>query len=237
MTQRLTDRRILLTGVSRGIGLETAKVFLREGADVLGVARDEARLEQASRELEGLGAGRFQPLCVELGAPGFEDTLRAAVEKKWGALDVLFNNAGVMLCHEPGILSEPVGILERSFDVNLYAPLRLARALLPLLEAGTEPRIVNVSSGAGTLDGLWEPGIAAYRLSKWALNGLTMLEAAELRGRIAVNALDPGWVRTDLGGPRAPGHPSQSAEAALQLLLTDVSETGKLYKDGKVISY
>lgn len=237
MTRSLTDRRIVLTGVSRGIGLETAKVFLREGADVLGLARDEARLTAAQRELEGLGSGRFQALCVDLGAPGFEDTVKAAVEKKWGALDVLFNNAGVMLCHDPGILSEPVGILESSLDVNLYAPLRLARALLPLLEAGKEPRIVNVSSGAGTLDGLWEPGIAAYRLSKWALNGLTMLQAAELRGRVSVNALDPGWVKTDLGGPKAPGHPSESAEAALKILLVDFAETGKLYKDGKVISY
>lgn len=237
MTERLKDRRIVLTGASRGVGLETARLFLQEGAEVLGVARDAARLEQATRQLSELAPGRFHPLCVELGSPGFENTIAEAVRERWGALDVLFNNAGVMLCHEPGILGEPAGILEQSLQVNLLAPLALSRALLPLLELGREPRIVNVGSGAGTLAGMWEPGIASYRLSKWALHGLTLLQAAELEGRVAVNAFDPGWVKTDLGGPRAPGHPSESAQGALALLLVDWKETGKFYKDGNVIPF
>lgn len=237
MTQRLANRRILLTGVSRGVGLETARGLLREGADVLGVARDAARLEQAGRELTELAPGRFEGLCVELGAPGFDERVAAAVQQRWGALDVLLNNAGVMLSHEPGILGEAPDVVRQTMEVNLFAPLTLARTLLPLLEAGNEPRIVNVSSGAGTLEGIWEPGIASYRLSKWSLNGLTMLQAAELKGRVSVNALDPGWVRTDLGGPKAPGHPSESAQAALRALLVPFEVTGKLFKDGDVIPY
>ncbi len=74
-------------------------------------------------------------------------------------------------------------------------PFRLTRALLPLLEKGHEPRVINVSSVAGSLDAMVEPDIAAYRLSKWALNGLTMLRATELAGRVSVNAFDPGWVK------------------------------------------
>ena len=219
MTQRLANRRILLTGVSRGVGLETARVLLREGADVLGVARDAARLEQAGRELTELAPGRFEGLCVELGAPGFDERVAAAVQQRWGALDVLLNNAGVMLSHEPGILGEAPDVVRQTMEVNLFAPLTLARTLLPLLEAGNEPRI------------------ASYRLSKWSLNGLTMLQAAELKGRVSVNALDPGWVRTDLGGPKAPGHPSESAQAALRALLVPFEVTGKLFKDGDVIPY
>lgn len=237
MTERLIDRRILLTGVSRGVGFETAKLFLAEGASVLGVARDPERLERASRELEKIAPGRFRSLCVRLGAPGFEEVIREAVQAQWGALDVLFNNAGVMLSHDPGIHGEAPGVLEESLEVNLLAPFRLTRALLPLLEKGHEPRVVHVTSGAGTLDALWEPGIAAYRLSKWALNGLTVLQAAELRGKIAVNALDPGWVKTDLGGEKAPGHPRESAAAALRMLELGFSETGKLYKNGAVIPF
>ncbi len=237
MTQRLNNRRILLTGVSRGVGFETAKLFLAEGASVIGVARDAARLEQASRELEKISPGRYHALCVRLGAPGFEEQIKAAILAQWDGLDVLFNNAGVMLCHEPGISGEPAGVLEDSLEVNLLAPFRLTRALLPLLAKGHEPRVVHVTSGAGTLDALWEPGIAAYRLSKWALNGLTVLQAAELKGKIAVNALDPGWVKTDLGGEKAPGHPRESAQGALKMLELPFADTGKLYKDGAVIPF
>ena len=219
------------------MGLETARAFLREGAEVLGIARDAERLGRVSRELAELAPGRFESLCVELGEPGFDERIAAAVKQRWGALDVLFNNAGVMLAHEPGILHEPLDAVRQTMEVNVFAPLTLARTLLPLLEAGREPRIVNVSSGAGTIEGIWEPGIASYRLSKWSLNGLTMLQAAELKGRVSVNALDPGWVRTDLGGPKAPGHPSESAQAAIQILLVAFEVTGKFFKDGNVIPY
>lgn len=238
MTERLSQRRILLTGVSRGIGLESARVLLREGADLLGVARNPDRLDTAARELERLAPGRFQPLCLNLEEPGAGAQLVAAVQDKWGALDVLINNAGIQKCFEPGgITSEPVGALEETLEFNLLMPYRVTRALIPLLEKGKEPRVVHVSSDAGTLEGLRNPGIGAYRLSKWALNGLTMLQAHELEGRIAVNALDPGWVKTDLGGPLAPGHPTESAASLLQMLLADFSVTGKLFRDGRITSY
>jgi NAD(P)-dependent dehydrogenase (short-subunit alcohol dehydrogenase family) len=117
------------------------------------------------------------------------------------------------------------------------APFRLTQALLPLLRKGREPRVVHVSSGAGTFAALGEPKILSYRLSKWALNGLTQIQAAELRGQVAVNALDPGWVKTDLGGPRAPGTVEDSARAGLALLLEPFATTGKLFKDGKEIPF
>ncbi len=74
-------------------------------------------------------------------------------------------------------------------------------------------------------------------MSKWALNGLTQVQAAELRGQIAVNAFDPGWVKTDLGGPRAPGTPEESARGGLALLLEPFATTGKFFKDGREIPY
>jgi NAD(P)-dependent dehydrogenase (short-subunit alcohol dehydrogenase family) len=79
--------------------------------------------------------------------------------------------------------------------------------------------------------------IPSYRLSKFALNGFTLLLAAELAGKVAVNAFDPGWVKTDLGGPKAPGSPTESARGALALVTLPLSETGKFWKDGAEISF
>jgi len=105
------------------------------------------------------------------------------------------------------------------------------------LRRGREPRIVHVTSGAGTMHGLEEAGIASYRLSKWALNGLVRLQARQLAGQVAVNGLDPGWVKTIIGGPRAPGVPDDSARAALALLREPFTTTGQLFKDGHRIDY
>ena len=234
----LRGRRILLTGVSRGVGLSTARLFLAEGGEVLGVARDEARLRGVRAELAiGEAAGRFDTLALDVAAEAAPARVAERVTARWGALDVLWNNAGVMLSEAPTFAEEPPGALESTLAVNLLAPFRLAQALLPLLGRGREPRIVHVSSGAGTFAALGEPKILSYRVSKWALNGLTQIQAAELRGRIAVNAFDPGWVKTDLGGPRAPGTVEESARGGLALLLEPFATTGKLFKDGREVPF
>jgi NAD(P)-dependent dehydrogenase (short-subunit alcohol dehydrogenase family) len=239
MSQRLQGRRILLTGISRGIGLSIARRFLPEGAEIIGVSRDPERLACAARELEPLASGRLTTLAVDLEARGAEEPIARAVAERWGALDVLFNNAAVMLDPEGsrGLLAEPPGILERSLDINLWSPFRLTRALLGALERGREPRVIHTSSGAGSFAAMGATDIASYRLSKWALNGLTLLMAAELNGKIAVNAFDPGWVKTDMGGPHAPGSPEESGEGALALVTAPFAETGKFWKDGREIPY
>jgi NAD(P)-dependent dehydrogenase (short-subunit alcohol dehydrogenase family) len=235
---KLTGRRIFLTGVSRGVGLATARLFLAEGADVIGVARDEARLRGVRAELAvGAAADRFDTLALDVAADGAAARAAERVGVRWGALDVLWNNAGVMLSEAPTFAEEPRGAMESTLAVNLVGPFRLTQAMLPLLRKGHEPRIVHVSSGAGTLAALGLPNILSYRLSKWALNGLTQIQSAELRGQIAVNALDPGWVKTDLGGPRAPGTVEESARGGLALLLEPFSTTGKFFKDGTEIPY
>ncbi|MBV9946395.1 MAG: SDR family NAD(P)-dependent oxidoreductase [Myxococcales bacterium] len=235
MTKRLEGRRVLLTGVSRGVGLETAKRFLTEGARVLGVARDKARLARGAEVLGRLGD--FVPEAADLTDPGAAPRIADAVQKRWGALDVLLNNAAILVDTGKSFETEPAGTFESTLEANLVAPFRLTSALLPLLRRGSEPRIIHVGSGAGTFEGVRQQGIASYRLSKWALNGLTILQATQLKGEIAVNAFDPGWVKTDLGGPNAPGDPKDSAEGALAVATLAFEVTGKFWKDGREIPY
>ncbi len=237
MPDQFKDVRIVLTGASRGVGYATARVLLAEGANLLGIARDEERLAGAAEQLAEIGPGTFSSLCIDLAAPDAPNLVAAHVEQLWGALDIAIHNAGVMLHHEGGLMGEPDGILESSLDINLLSPFRLSRALLPLLKKGREPRIINVGSGAGTMFGLTEPGIAAYRLSKWAVNGMTMLQAQELEGVVSVNAFDPGWVRTDLGGPQAPGTAAEAAEGLRKTLLLPWDQSGHFYKDGEAIDW
>lgn len=231
----LRNRRILLTGVSRGVGLASARLLLREGARVVGVARDRARLENVREELAGLG--EYRGICADLASEAAAETLRKEVAFIFDGLDVIVHNAGVMLSHEPELSAEPEGKLEETLAINLLAPFRVTRALLPLLLQGNEPRVINVSSGAGTLSGIMEPKIASYRLSKWALNGLTMLQAKEWAGKISVVAFDPGWVRTDLGGPNAPGVPEESAAGLLKTILLPPEVSGHFVKDGELLSF
>jgi NAD(P)-dependent dehydrogenase (short-subunit alcohol dehydrogenase family) len=237
MARELEGRRIVITGVSRGIGYETAKLFLGEGARVFGVGKDPARLMRAAVELTP--RGDFAATTADLCDPEAPAKIAKAVEEHWGALDVLFNNAAILI--NPGeprsFEDEPAGALEQSLDANLVAPYRLTMALLPLLRKGREPRIVHVGSGAGTAEGVRMSGIASYRLSKWALNGLTILQATHLAGQIAVNAFDPGWVKTDLGGPNAPGTPAESAQGALAVATLPFEATGRFWKDGKEIAF
>lgn len=233
----LAGRRILITGVSRGVGFETARLFLAEGAEVFGVARDAGRLERARRELDPSGA-RLRVLAAELTAEGAPARVAAAVKDRWGALDVLFNNAAVQIDGATrGISAASEEVFRDSLAINLVVPYRLCRELLPLLLLGREPRLVNVSSGAGNFESMRQTDIPTYRLSKFALNGLTLLLAGELAGKVSVNAFDPGWVKTDLGGPNAPGTPDESARGALALVTMPFEVTGKFWKDGAEIPF
>lgn len=233
----LLGRRVVITGISRGIGFETARLFLAEGAEIVGTARDAARLESARRALDPDGL-QLSIVAADLLDVGAASRISAAVEQRWGALDVLFSNAGVQVDGAArGFVDGTSAAFEQSLAVNLVAPYRLALALVPALERGIEPRIVNVSSGAGNFASMQSSGIASYRLSKFALNGFTLLLARELQGKVAVNAFDPGWVKTDLGGSQAPGEPTESARGALALVTLPFAETGKFWKDGREIPF
>jgi NAD(P)-dependent dehydrogenase (short-subunit alcohol dehydrogenase family) len=227
----LAGRRVVITGASRGVGFETAKRFLAEGAEVIGVARNRANLARAARAFKHHGKA-FQPLRADTGKPGDAAKVAAAVKRRWGALDLLLNNAAVNPGHAT-LAKERDAEIEDTLRINVLGPHRLTRALLPLLLKGRHPRVINVSSGAGNEHSVSTgTTMSAYRLSKWCLNGLTRLWASELKGKVSVVAMDPGWVKTDMGGPAAPDSPTLSAQRALEIALLPASVTGT-YQSGK----
>jgi NAD(P)-dependent dehydrogenase (short-subunit alcohol dehydrogenase family) len=195
--------RVLVTGASRGIGLEYARQWLASGARVFGLARDP----EESDELQALASG-YPDGLVPVRCDVAEDDSVAAARRRVGeetdGLEILINNAALGGFHE-GLESLDMGRVGRMFEVNAIGPLRVTRAFLDLLRAGERPRrIVNMTSLMGSIDDNRSGDAYAYRLSKSALNMATKSMAVDLAadGIVAV-ALHPGWVRTDMGGPNA----------------------------------
>lgn len=229
---RLIGRRIVLTGASRGIGRETVRLFSAEGAEIIGVARDAEKLAALASEFP-----TFEWLAGDVTDRGLGARVAAAVSKRWGALDLLINNAAIQE-YNAGFHDEPLDALERSLTTNVLSVHWLTHALLPLLKQGSEPRIINVSSGAGKLAAVREePSMPAYRLSKLLLNGLSLSYAGDLTGQVAVNSLDPGWLKTDLGGPQAPGEPADGAVRLLELATKPFSATGGFWYGAEPIDF
>jgi NAD(P)-dependent dehydrogenase (short-subunit alcohol dehydrogenase family) len=227
---------VVVTGGNRGIGLEICRQLAARGAQVVLTARKRAAGDAAVKKLAA------QKLAVAFHLLDVTDgngivALRDFLQDTYGGLDVLINNAGIIAKAEPPALTVELATIRDTLETNALGPLHLAQTLLPLLKRGTSPRIVNMSSGMGALadnDG----GYAAYRISKTALNAVTAILAAELRGTIAVNAVCPGWVKTDMGGPHAERDVADGADTAVWLALDAPAKlTGKFVRDRKVIPW
>jgi NAD(P)-dependent dehydrogenase (short-subunit alcohol dehydrogenase family) len=227
---------IVVTGGNRGIGLEICRQLAQRGAQVVLTARNAAAGEQAARKLTTPQAAvPFQPLDV-VDAESVA-RLREFLERTYGRLDVLINNAGIMTAEEASGLEVTLPTVRATLETNTLAPLHLAQALAPLLKRSRAGRIVNVSSGMGALTDMGG-GHAAYRISKAALNAVTGILAAELRGAVAVNSMCPGWVRTDMGGANAQRDVAQGADTAVWLALDAPQDlTGKFLRDRKILEW
>jgi NAD(P)-dependent dehydrogenase (short-subunit alcohol dehydrogenase family) len=231
----LKGKRIVLTGASRGVGYHSTRLLLVAGAEVFGTARDEARLKKAADGFQSLG--KFTPFVADWADPEAPKRVADAVAKRFGAVDVLINNAAVQMW-KPGFQVEGLKAFHEHFRINVAAQHELIVHLLPLIKAGVEPRIVNVSSGAGKLDVLRESADGAtYKFTKFALNGLTLLWAQELKGKVSVNAFDPGWLKTDLGGPNAPGEPEDGGRRIMEYLSLPWELTGRFFHGKEEITF
>jgi NAD(P)-dependent dehydrogenase (short-subunit alcohol dehydrogenase family) len=230
-----SGRTVLVSGGNRGLGLEVCRQLARLGHRVLLGARDPARGERAARELRV--RDRLDVAVVPLDVADPESVARAARDHA-GRIDILVNNAGVALDAGRRPLELDEAVLRATLEVNLLGAFRLCQAFLPGMAARGWGRVVNVSSGMGQLADMGG-GSLAYRVSKTALNALTRVLAHEVDGaRVKVNAVCPGWVRTDMGGPGARRSVAQGAETIVWLAtLPADGPTGGLFRDRRPIPW
>ena len=209
------NKVILITGSNKGIGYEIAKQCGKLGFHVIISGRDKNRLESA---LEKLLKEKIDVESLLLDVSNQESIEKAALQFASGKfkIDVLVNNAGVMIKGDHSLLEADENILSESINTNSLGPLKVIKAFLPFMQS--PGRIIMISSGGAVLNGNvagWSP---AYCVSKTLLNAITKQLASELENKnISVNAVCPGWVRTDLGGAGATRSVEKGAETSVWL--------------------
>ncbi|MEO7030043.1 MAG: SDR family oxidoreductase [Acidobacteriaceae bacterium] len=248
-TEKAAAKKVaLITGGNKGIGLETGRQLGKLGHAVLLGARDVPKGEAAAKQLRADG---IDARAVKLDVTRADDIAAVVrtIESKFGKLDVLVNNAGVM--QEKGWTQNVTSAtdpekLRATFEANFFAVVALTQALLPMLRKADAARIVNVSSILGSVSLQATPGsptygtkLLAYNASKAALNMFTIHLAHELRGtKIKVNSAHPGWVKTDLGGSAAPMDAADGAKTEVQLAtLPEDGPTGGFFHLGEAIAW
>ncbi|MGA9228283.1 MAG: SDR family oxidoreductase, partial [Mesobacillus sp.] len=227
----------LITGGNRGIGYELGKQLAEKDYQVILCSRNADKGQEAASSLKNLG---YDVSVVELDVDDTNSIQKAVeyVQQTYGRLDVLINNAGVYLDEEIKMTEEDPTILEKTLRTNLLGPFHLIRSLLPLMKEHNYGRIINISSGYGQMAEMDQTGPGSYKLSKLALNGLTRLLAAEVSGNIKINAVCPGWVRTDMGGPHAPRSIEEAAKSILWLAELDQDgPNGEFFRNGLQINW
>lgn len=234
----MSPRIAVVTGGNRGIGFEICGQLARRGVNVVLTARDEAKGLEATARLQAQGLNVvFHPLDVTAAAA--VRRLARYLQTTHGRCDILVNNAGI-LADKPGsrILDADPDVFRRTMETNVYGPLMLVQALVPLMRRHRYGRVVNLSSGLGQLEDMGD-GTPAYRMSKAALNALTRMVATATEGSgILVNSMCPGWVRTDMGGPHASRGVEKGAETAVWLAtLPEDGPTGGFFRDKRAIAW
>ena len=222
----------LVTGGNRGLGFETCRQLAELDLTVILVARSLNKGERASKQLsdKGLDVVFYQ---LDVSNQNHIHNLAERVEQQFGRLDVLVNNAAILYDTWQHAINADLEVVNQAIITNLFGPWRLSQIFIPIMKRNKYGRIVNVSSGAGSLHYM-DSGTPAYSVSKAALNVLTRILAAELRGTgILVNSVDPGWVATDMGGRG--GRPVEDGAKGIvwASTLQDNGPTGGFFFDAK----
>lgn len=221
----------LVTGGNRGIGREVCRQLAVRGHTVILTARSA---EAATGVANQIGA---DPLQLDVTDPGSVAAAARQVDARYGRLDVLVNNAAVCYDTWQRAATADLAVVREAAETNLYGPWLMTQQFLPLLRRSEHPRIVNVSSEAGSFAGMGG-GTPAYTASKAALNALTVMLAADLRAdAILVNAICPGWVATDMGGPGGRPVADGAASVVWGAVLPDSGPTGGFFRDGRPLRW
>lgn len=226
------SKKILVTGSNRGIGLEICKQLGALGHHIIFTARNTKKGLESESDLRQFDIEFFQLDVEEFASM---ETFVHALSRHTDTIDVLINNAGVLLDSGHHLRDMPMEIIDRTMNINFRGPLQLTKMLLPFLKNSQDPRVINISSGMGALNTIGG-GNAAYRMSKTALNAFTAVLAVEEPG-IKVNSMCPGWVKTDMGGANASRTVEKGAETAVWLATASDIPSGKFLRDKKVIEW
>jgi NAD(P)-dependent dehydrogenase (short-subunit alcohol dehydrogenase family) len=226
----------LITGANKGIGREVARQLAGNGFHVFVGARSRESGRKAADEIAKQGG---EATFLEIDVSDDNSVTAAAREfaKTADHLDVLVNNAGIIVDGDDAILKISDELLRKTLETNTLGALRVTRAFVPLLAKSKGPRVINVSSGGGQLTGGADGWSPAYCISKTALNGVTSQLAAALP-KFALNSVCPGWVRTDMGGRGATRSVEEGADTIVWLASeAPLNVTGKFLRDRKEIPW
>lgn len=239
-----------ITGGNRGIGLQTAKDLAKLGIHVVIGSRDAAKGAEAANTIRSESAGSVESIRFDVTNPQDHKAAYDHFDKKFGRLDILINNAGVLLEERPGGPNQTSkvspDILRKTFEANFFSPVALTQTLLPLIRKSPAGRIVNLTSILGSLalqanpkSPIYEAKHLAYDSSKAAINMFTIDLAHELRNTpIKVNSAHPGWVKTDMGGDSAPMEIADGSKTSVQLAtLASDGPTGGFFHMGEPLPW
>jgi len=226
----------LVTGANKGIGREVARQLAAKGFHVFIGARNRSAGRKAADEIAKKG-GKTAFLEIDVSDNNSVAVAAREFVKTSDHLDVLVNNAGIIVDGDHAILEIGDELLRKTLETNTLGALRVIRAFVPLLAKSKAPRVINVSSGGGQLTGGADGWSPAYCISKTALNGVTSQLAAALP-KFAINSVCPGWVRTDMGGRSATRSVEEGADTIVWLASEAPQDlTDKFLRDRKEIPW
>ncbi len=230
-------KNALVTGANKGLGFGTSKKLAQMGYKVFMVGRDSEKITRASEELKSISL-EVEALTADVSDDKSVEKLSQELKKKIDKLDILVNNAGIFFdSDEKGTFKITSEEMLKTFNTNTLGAYRMVRSLYPLLLEGKNPCIVNISSKMGQLFEM-EGKYPAYRMSKTALNALTKILSKEFEGKIKVNCIHPGWVKTDMGGPNAPRTVDEAIGGIIwAATLPPNGPSGKFFEDGKPMEW
>jgi NAD(P)-dependent dehydrogenase (short-subunit alcohol dehydrogenase family) len=233
-------KKALITGANKSIGFETARQLLQKGYYVYLGSRNLENGLEAVEKLKIEGLNEVEAVQVDVSDDESVKATRAEIGKKTEVLDVLINNAGILGGMQQTATDTDIAVFKQVFDTNLFGVVRVTQAFMDLLQKSPEPRIVNVTSGLGSLtlhnDPTWKyynVKAAVYNSSKAALNMYTITLAYELRDtQFKVNAVDPGYVATDFNNHSGPGTVEEAGARITKYAVIDTDgPTGKFFSD------